>query len=393
MTLDIRILRHPEESSRAFRTFLKAMVGLPPALLDADPAEFLEPGRYLGALVDGVIVGGADSYTGWLVVPGGRRLPHAAVTHIGVLPTHTRRGIVTALVEQQLADLAARGEPVATLRASEAVIYERFGYGVASTSAEYRIARRRAVLRDSVPDSGLVRLVEVADAGKLLPEIYAAASWAGAVARADQWWTSHRPGPGAQLAVHGTEGAEDGYLVYRPLNTAEWWSSTERTIVVEDFVAHTPEAYAGLLHHLLRVDLVDTIVLGGRPVDDPLPTLFRDRRAVTVSGHRDETWLRLVDVGTALAARTYAGDAALTIEVTDGVLPANTGRYRLDGTRTDDAADLSVDVAGLAAVYLGGTRWWQLARAGRVTESTPGALATADAAFGTAAAPYSGTIF
>ncbi|GAA3385080.1 GNAT family N-acetyltransferase [Cryptosporangium minutisporangium] len=393
MSVEIRPLRHPEESGRALRTFLKAMVGLPPAMLDADPAEVLEPGRYLGAVVDGAIVGGADSYTGWLVVPGGRRLPHAAVTHIGVLPTHTRRGIVTGLVSRQLEDIAARGEPVATLRASEAVIYERFGYGVASCSAEYRIARRRAVLRESVPTGGPVRLVEVGEAGELLPEIYAAAGWVGAVRRADQWWVSHRPGPGAQLAVHGPEGAEDGYLVFHPVNTAEWWSGAERTIVVDDLVAHTPEAYAGLLQYLLRVDLVDTIVLGGRPVDDPLPTLFRDRRAVTVGSIRDETWLRLVDVGAALAARSYSDAAPVTIEVTDDVLPANTGRYRLDGSRTDDPADLSLDVAALAAVYLGGTRWWQLALAGRVAEHTPGALTRADDLFATPRAPHSGTIF
>ena len=49
--------------------------------------------------------------------------------------------------------------------------------------------------------------------------------------------------------------------------------------------------------------------------------------------------------------------------------------------RTNDPADLAGDVTALAAVYLGGFTWTQLARALRVTELRPEGLARADALF------------
>ncbi|MGW4090302.1 hypothetical protein [Nocardia sp. NPDC004750] len=44
---------------------------------------------------------------------------------------------------------------------------------------------------------------------------------------------------------------------------------------------------------------------------------------------RDETWLRLVDVGHAPARRTYREAAAVVVEVRDPILTANSGRYRI----------------------------------------------------------------
>ena len=85
--------------------------------------------------------------TSGLTLPGGVVVGHAAVTHIGVLPSFTRKGIATELIQHQLRDIAARGEVVATLRASEATIYERYGYGVASSSQTVEVQTARAELR------------------------------------------------------------------------------------------------------------------------------------------------------------------------------------------------------------------------------------------------------
>ncbi|WP_327151684.1 sterol carrier protein domain-containing protein [Nocardia sp. NBC_01329] len=54
---------------------------------------------------------------------------------------------------------------------------------------------------------------------------------------------------------------------------------------------------------------------------------------------------------------------------------------------------LTADTAGLAAAYLGGTRWRHLALAGRVTEHRPGAAAAADVLFEVDEHPFSGTYF
>ena len=96
------------------------------------------------------------------------------------------------------------------------------------------------------------------------------------------------------------------------------------------------------------------------------------------------------------AARNLALGTPLVAEVSDELLPANPGRYRIDAggvSRTAEPAGISLGVAALAAAYLGGTRFGALAAAGRVTEHLPGAVALADALFGTERAPFAGTGF
>ena len=122
-THDIRVLTRTQDIAAAAATFRTAMVGLPlPAFGDAHVPALAEPGRTLGAFDGGQVIGGAESYTSWLTVPGGARVLHAAVTHIGVLPTHTRRGVLTALLRRQLADIAATrrgGRLAASLRGGD----------------------------------------------------------------------------------------------------------------------------------------------------------------------------------------------------------------------------------------------------------------------------------
>jgi predicted acetyltransferase len=91
----------------------------------------------------------------------------------------------------------------------------------------------------------------------------------------------------------------------------------------------------------------------------------------------------------------------VVLEVTDALLPANAGRWRLraDGygsvacERADEAADLVIDVRELGAAYLGGTRLGTLAAAGLIREIRPGALARLSAAMTWDPAPWCPQIF
>jgi predicted acetyltransferase len=400
VSVEFRTLTERDELTAACRVFWRSMVGLPP-LGSIDPVPGLEPGRFLGAFDGGELVGCADSYTSWLTVPGGARVPHAAVTHVGVLPTHTRRGIMTELLVGQLTDCRRRGEITASLCASEAGIYERFGYAIATTAASGRLIRDQARLREGAAPSGLIRLADQPDASRLLAGIYEPAAWNGSICRPEGWWLLHHLAQQAEpikpyRAVHGDPGHEDGFVLYRPTEPERWLGSHQRTVVVEDFVAHSAAAYLGLMRHLLSLDLVDVLEFATLPADDPLPMLLTDARALREVQLRDEAWLRLVDVAAALGARGYRPGGSVVIEVEDPVLPANTGRYRISGSgaaRTAEPAGIAVGVAALAAAYLGGTKWWQLARAGRAVELLPGSLADADELFGVSRLPYSGTSF
>jgi len=336
-------------------------------------------------------------------LPGGAVVGHAAVTHIGVLPSFTRRGIATELIHHQLRDIAARGEVVATLRASEATIYERYGYGVASSTQTVEIQTARAALRADVGTGAAVRLIDTAQAWDVLPRIYAEnrSSRPGTIDRPDVWWQGLRlrtesASRASYVAVHGEPGSESGFARYRPVDTETWFVSDQRTIVVEDLFAPTMEAYLGLLRFLLGLDLIDRVLFWMLPVDDPLPWLLVDRRAARVTAVHDETWLRIIDVQQALSARRYAGDGAVIIAVNDPLLRKNSATFTIargGAEPTERRPELHVGIEGLATVLLGGATWHSLA-AGRLARADdPAALTVADQLFAVRDAPYAGFFF
>lgn len=401
----IRVLDSEDDLIAAANLFRTAMVGFPP-LPDLAPGQItklLEPGRTVGAFVEGQLVGTADAVTSGLTLPGGSIVGHAAVTHIGVLPTFTRKGVASELIRHQLRDISERGEVVATLRASEATIYGRYGYGVASSSQSVEVRTARAVLRPDVGPSGPVRLLDTAQAWDVLPRIYAEnrSTRPGTIDRPEAWWHGARlraeSSSGASyVAVCGQQGSEKGFARYRPVDTERWFVSDQRTIAVEDFFAPTMEAYLGLLRFLLGLDLIDRVVFWMLPLDDPLPWLLSDRRAARVTAIHDETWLRIIDVGKALSARAYDGDGAVTIAVNDPLLATNSATFTIAGDgaeATDRHPDLHVGIEGLASVLLGGATWRSLAVAGLARAEEPSALAVADRLFAVPHAPYAGFFF
>jgi predicted acetyltransferase len=405
MTTEIRVLDSEGDLAAAANVFRTAMIGFP-RLADLTPGQItrmLEPGRTIGAFADGQLVGTADAVTSSLTLPGGAVVGHAAVTHIGVLPSFTRRGIATELVRHQLRDVAERGEAVATLRASEATIYERYGYGVASASHSVEVQTARAAFRPGVASGGPVRLLDPAHVWDELPKIYTdnRPSRPGTIDRPDVWWqgvrlrTESGPGPW-YVAVHGAPGSENGFARYRPIDTDKWFVSEQRTIVVEDFFAPDVDSYLGLLRFLLGLDLIDRVLFWMLPVDDPLPWLLLDQRAARVTATHDETWLRIVDVEKTLAARKYTDGADVTIAVDDPLLPVNSVNVAITGDgaeRTDRSPQLRVGVAGLAAVLLGGATWHSLSIAGLVRADDPAQLAAADRLFSADQAPHAGFFF
>lgn len=402
--VEIHLLEREDDLLASARVFRTAMVGLPfPGLKREEIPALFEPGRTYGAFEDGTLVGTTDSYSGVLTVPGGASVAQAAVTHVGVLPGHTRRGISTALAQRQLGDGRARGEVFASLRASDARIYAHFGYGVASSAATFEIDKEKA--RPLAPLDGHhhVRLVDPDCSWDVLERIYREhrPDRPGVIARTRYWWDFQKykrslfPGP-AYLAVHGEPGREDGYVRYHPVGLEDWFVSSQRTIVVDDLIARSTAAYRALIGHLLNVDLVHRIMLPNRPLDDAVQWLFADQRAVRLTGVRDETWLRILDVERALSARSYASDDAMRIGIEDRLLPENARTIRLSGKAaepTNEAPQARFDVSTLASAYLGGAKWWQLAQAGRVRSESERVIERLDALFAVPQQPHSGTMF
>jgi predicted acetyltransferase len=397
---DIRVLE-PDEYRTSGDLFLGTMHTGPtkdehwPALVDS-----FEPGRTLGAFQDGQLVGCTQSYASRLALPGGAVLPMAMVSRVGVRADHTRRGALTSLQQAQLAGLT---EPFATLRASEGAIYPRFGYGIATRGRSVVVDRAKAVTHPSAPTDGRVRLVP---SDEPLPAIYDRVGTArpGWLARPQFWWTVQRMfGPSRSplvYAVHRGPDGDDGYATYAVSRTSGDQPHPPRLLHLHDLQAATPAAWADLWRFLLTVDLVHDVRANLRPLDEPLEQLFTDQRAVLTTNVEDETWLRIVDVPVALAARAFgelSGNAgSIVIEVHDPLLPANSGRYRIGAGPAHpvrEPAELAMDVAALSTLFLGDTSPTALATAGRLTTIKADVLAVADRLFAVPAAPWCGTFF
>ena len=96
--------------------------------------------RTLAVFDDGEMVGSAHNEVLDMTVPGAT-LKSGLVGYVGTMPTHRRRGILTALMRRQLEDLYEEGVPLAHLQSSESVIYGRFGYGIGAYCEDWTIER------------------------------------------------------------------------------------------------------------------------------------------------------------------------------------------------------------------------------------------------------------
>jgi predicted acetyltransferase len=348
----------------------------------------------------GEVLAGAGAFPFELTVPGGP-VRCAGVTVVGVLPTHRRRGLLRRLMTAQLADVHERGEPLAALWASEETIYGRFGYGLASLQLMIRAERTDAVLRHDLPREGQVRLLDADEALRLLPPVYERVRRrsAGFVSRSPDWWEhriladrpEYRRGAGAlNRAVLELDGRPAGYALYRLAQEGsgiDW----RKTIRVQEAFGVSDRATREIWRFLLEIDWTDALDVWRLPVDHPLLLLTTRINALRATV-QDGLWLRLVDVGAALAARSYRADGRVTVDVThDEQVAGNVGTWTIDGgdvRRTRRRPDVRLAVGALGAAYLGGFSFAELTRAGLVEEGARGGIARADALFGTSEKPW-----
>ncbi|NAZ81576.1 GNAT family N-acetyltransferase [Kineococcus sp. R8] len=366
----------------------------------------LEMDRNLLAVTeDGRPVGTTAGYSFELTLPGGARIPTTGVTNVGVVPSHRRRGIATALMRRQLTDVRARGEHVAVLLAMEATIYRRFGYGPATFSRRMSVSRARAAFDDrplgasSQEDGGgSVEVLRREECVSSLEEVYEQyrLDRPGALDRPHRWWVRGAGHPPVSreprwIGLHRNgEGRPDGYVSYR---LDDGVLHIDETITTDDAVREALDRF------VIGHDLVREVVFQDAPTDHPLRWQLLDYDAVASSGDEAWLWVRILDVAGALEARSWAGSGELVLQVEDAFL-SESSRYLLtvDGGRAECTAtprepDLTLDVSDLASLYLGGVPPRDLVRAGRVRARGEAAVEQAEALFATERAPWSHHIF
>ncbi len=404
MTIDVRLAAEGEH--RAIADTVASALLFPPrddAGWERSRASWQESISY--AAWDGErCVGNASQFLVDTTVPGGARLATGAVSRVGVLTTHRRRGVATRLLQRLIQDAADRDLTLMSLRASEAVIYERYGFGLAGEYVMVEIDPARASPVRGGAGDGSFRIIGADSVLDTVTPIYAAAAHrrVGTVTRPDSWWRRYfadalAGDKAAYVVVHSdADGVDDGYCSY----AVSWREHDEGSGgkgEIHEIVATSDSAELALWGFMLDVDLVRVWTCEERPVDDIVRWSLGDRRAYDVKHVDDEQWMRLIDVDRALSSRSYrAAPGGVVIEVTDPLLERNCGRWEISAggvRRSDGPADLSGDISALSAAYLGGTSWHALAATGRVRAHRHGAVADADALFGVTPLPFCGSFF
>ena len=366
-------------------------------------------GRTLAAFDGNDLAGTLRSFPTELSLPGGTSLTADALSAVSVLPTHRRRGLLTRMLTADLHAARERGEAASILLAAEYPIYGRFGFGPATERADYAIDTHAASFTRAAP--GTLELLEPARLRDLAPSIFDRfrrerpgqidrdwSSWDARLGIVETPWAD-RDAALRCVAYCAADGAVEGYATYRAEPRSEH-HVPRSTLEVRELVAVSAEAYLGLWRFCCEVDLVSQVTANMRCVDEPLAWLLHNpRAALHQTARTDMLWLRPLDVARTLAARRYACEGRLVLEL-DDPLGLCGGRFVLEGgpdgatcRASDAAADLSLGVRALGALSLGGAGVRTLADAGLVEANAPGALLSAERLFRWPVAPWCYTFF
>lgn len=368
----------------------------------------LPPERTLAAFEGDEIVGTFGGYDLDLTVPGGH-VPMEGTTVVTVFPTHRRMGLMNEMMRLHLDNAVANGYPVAGLWASSSNIYDRYGYGIATSSATVTMQGRDVVFRDGV-EIDRVRRISIATAHGELPEIFdrVVLETPGMFARSEEWWKAEvlvdadwtkRGKTSKRVVIHDGQDGPDGYAIYRQKDGESDDGHAAGTVHVLEVIAATDRAHASLWSYLTNVDGCPETRAWNSALDDPLAMKIVEPRRIKHAAHFDALWILILDVVAALEARTYERDGTIRFNVENAFRNDVEGTYELtvrDGvgvcTRVDGGADVSLDLDVLGAMYLGGADAFAYADAHRIRGNSREVVRLHDL-FHTARAPWCNQVF
>ncbi|MDE0451583.1 MAG: GNAT family N-acetyltransferase [Gammaproteobacteria bacterium] len=331
----------------------------------------------------------------------GVALPIGGISAVGTLPEYRRQGLVRRIMTRAFADMRDGGRPVAALWASQAAIYQRYGFAMASALRSYAVDTVDIDFHDGDDGSRRVERLDVASGYELIKDVYVhfVADRMGYLHRAQPLWLHNAfeereaDGPVHIALSHGASGP-DGYAVYTLREGRRDHPTRTQEIGVRDLAWLSPDAYRSLWMYFKRHDLVGRVRWNSAPSDDPAIEYFLEPRLLEARDN-EGFWLRLVDVAAALAGRGWTTDGEISITVReDSLAPWNTGSYRLtvSGGTADVApcptgTDIEISVKALASLYTGRRSARELSAWG-LLNGNANAVQRADNLFATQHAPH-----
>lgn len=324
------------------------------------------------------------SFEGTVTMPSQASLANHMITDVTVSPAHRRRGLLRGLMTEDLAAAARAGTPMATLTASEATIYSRFGFGVITEYQAVEVDTSFGfALHPGIRDAGSVEMAEARELAPAAREVFDEfhRRTPGSVERPflyDDYvtgeWDFDKGGAveHVRAAIHrDPSGTIDGYVCY----TFDGWEKQPLTMQVRDLITTTDEAYLGLWTFLGSLDLSERIRTDWPSPSDPLPWALADRQRYRVTNRGDSVWARVLDPIRCLENVAWRGTDRLVLDVSDPLGHAE-GNFAVsvhDGglsvARTEESGDVVLDVDTLATLIFGTVAPSVLHAAGRLRAS------------------------
>ena len=332
----------------------------------------------------------------------GIAMPLAGVSTVGTQPEYRRRGLVRRIHTMALEQMREAGRPLAALWASQAAIYQRYGYAMSTVLRGYAVDTVDIRFHDGDGGASRVERIGLKEGYDTIKAIYIEfiADRIGYLHRGKDLWLNNildseeADGPIWVAVCRDADGRATGYLVYTLRAGKVDHPARGQELRVRELVWLGPDAYRSLWSFIAGHDLVGRVTWNTAPLDDPACEFFEEPRLLHARD-QEGLWFRVVDAPKALAGRGYdlTGEIAIGIEP-DALTPWNDGVWRLETSTegaharpTNAAPDIRLDAKALASLFTGFRSATALANWG-LLDGDRDAVLRADAMFRTLHAPH-----
>lgn len=331
----------------------------------------------------------------------GKAMAFAGITAVGTRPEYRRRGLVRKIMTQALSDERDRGQTVAGLWASQAAIYQRYGFARAGVLRRYCVDTVDIRFTDDLPVQAEVERLNPPEAMDDLKSVYREfiSDRMGYIHRAQVMWRTgaleeiEDQGP-VYCGVAYSDGVPRGYVIYTIRAAKVDNPARSQRLVIRDLAWLDIDAYRSVWNFIARHDLVGEVVWECAPLDDPAVELFMEPRLLNTQDG-EGSWWRIVDVPNALSQRGYLGEGRINIGIAgDSLADWNNGVWQLEvgsgeavANTTKQSADVEISVKALSSLFSGMCSARELASWGMVSGDTM-SLAVLDGLFASRHAPH-----
>jgi predicted acetyltransferase len=297
----------------------------------------------------------------------GRALALGGVTAVSTQPEYRRQGLIRQLMTQAFQAMREKDQSVAALWASQAAIYQRYGYALSSIKRCYSIDTVDIHFFDGDRGSLPVTRINTLEGEKIADALYHEfiANRMGYLYRDKKLWQSRifkekkKAGP-IHVAVAFEGKQSRGYMVYTMRHSKVGHGTRFQEIDVRDFAWLSIDAYRSLWSFLAKHDLVGKVSWKYAPLDDPAPDFFVEPRLLHIKNY-EGIWFRIVDLAAAVEGRGYQVSDKLTLEIAgDEMCPWNNGTWQIDAspegtkvTSTTAPPDVTLSIKAMASLYTG----------------------------------------